>query len=175
MAIQLTYYGNPILRKKCAPIEELTDDVRAFIREMVEWVREKDGLGLAGPQAGRALRVFVTCSPKPSDDGRHVAGDQIKVYINPKLTDPSPETWVQREACFSIPGVYPDIERPIRITVEALDLEGNMFTETLEGLPARIVMHENDHINGVLMMDRAPSKQRQAYDAMLRQIKKKYN
>ncbi len=172
MSITISYYGNPILRTKTPPLEDITDEVREVVREMIAWLHEHNGLGLAAPQVGQSWRLFITCFPNYSEDGHLLHGDKVLVYINPKLSAPSKETWSRSEACFSVPGVFPQVIRPVRITVEATDLEGNQFRQVLEGLPARIVMHENDHINGVLMIDRASAQERKRWDQALRKLAK---
>ncbi|MDP1834750.1 MAG: peptide deformylase [Chlamydiales bacterium] len=172
MPISLVYYGSPILRQKAEPIGEITDVVKELAREMSEWVRQHRGLGLAAPQVGYSWRLFVVCFPTYASDGRMLTGKEVTVFINPRLSRPSKELWTREEACFSIPGVYCPVSRPMHITVEAMDLEGNTFSIDLDGLPARIVMHENDHINGVLIVDRISAKERRAFDTLLRKIAK---
>lgn len=99
---------------------------------------------------------------------------ETKVYINPKILQYSQEEWTRSEACLSIPGVSGNVNRPEKISVEATNLEGKRFTETLTGMEARAFMHENDHINGVLFIDRVRGKEREEMDPLLRKIKKKF-
>ena len=174
MKLPLAYYGNPILRKKCQDVEEITEEIRQLVSDMAETVAEQNGIGLAAPQVKSNLRIFITKVPLPSkDDPDQLEEGKIKVYINAKLTDPSPESWERDEGCLSIPKIYVPVVRPYRIKVEAMDLEGKVFTEELEGLEARVVMHENDHVNGVLMIDRIENKLRKEIEKDLRKIKKR--
>jgi peptide deformylase len=174
MKLSLTYYGNPILRQKAEPVAEITDEIRQFIKDLEETMIEKNGLGISAPQVGSRLAIFI--SRPPVDDGTgHYAFGPSKVYINPRLTEPSADTWSHEEACLSIPKVYGDVPRPVRITITALDINGKEFTEVLTGWPARVVMHENDHLNGVLFIDRISKKQRNQVEPLLRAIKQKYN
>lgn len=175
MSLKIVYYGNPLLRKRAIPISTITEPIKQLAREMGSWVRERRGLGLSAPQVGSSIRLFVTCFPLILPDGKLEQGPETLVFINPKIALPSKECWTRPEACFSLPGIQADVTRPVRITVEALDLDGKRFELELEGLPARIVMHENDHINGVLMIDRMPSRDRKRIDSDLKQMAKKYS
>ena len=132
-----------------------------------------DGAGLAAPQVHRDMTVFLTNIPKqigPDEWGPN----NIRLFINPKIIEHSEEEWLRGEGCLSIPELYSPIWRPLHIKVEATDINGNVFTEKFSGLQARAVMHENDHINGVLFIDRVRGKERQEIEAELRAIKKKY-
>lgn len=174
MGRSLTYYGNPVLRKKASPIEEINDWVKDLAHEMIAFTQKHRGFALAAPQVGELVRLFIICHDDITPDGQLVEREP-QVFINPKLSDPSSERWMMDEACFSIPGIHVPVERPVSITIEALDLEGKPFTETRKGLPARVVMHENDHLNGVLSIDRTSQKDRNKVEVQLRAIKKKYN
>ena len=174
MKLPLAYYGNPILRKNCQRVEEITDEIRQLVADMIETLEEQNGIGLAAPQVKRDLRLFITKVPQPSKDEPDQWDEgEIKVYINPTLSDPSSESWDRDEGCLSIPKIYVPVARPYCIKVEATDLDGNTFSEVLSGLDARCVMHENDHINGVLMIDRIQGKERKEIEKDLRRIKKR--
>ncbi len=173
MNLNLTYYGNPILRTKAASIAEITDEVRELAAAMVNWVNKHNGLGLAAPQVGHSIRLFVACFPEEEVDGTLTHGDKVYIYINPQLSNPTEEIWSRPEACFSIPGIYPEVVRPVGISVQAIDLEGNSFEQTLRGLPARIIMHENDHINGVLMIDRCSKQERKQWERALKTLSRR--
>lgn len=174
MKLPLAYYGDSVLRKKGARVEGIDDNLRQLVKDMIETVLAHNGLGLAAPQVKHSLTLFVTNVPIKKDNGKYEAGP-IKVYINPKLSSPSEELWDYEEGCLSIPGIYGNVRRPYKITVEATDMEGNTFVEHLEGLPARVVMHENDHINGVLYIDRLTEAEKRKFEPYLRDIKKKYH
>jgi peptide deformylase len=174
MELKLYYYGHPILRKRCEPITEITEEIRKLAKDMIETMDKNDGAGLAAPQVGRAIRMFVLRSYIISEEGRW-SQSEPKVYINPKLTSPGAHMLIEAEGCLSVPGLRVDVWRPDKITVEAMDLEGNVFIEELEGYNARLRMHENDHLNGVLHIDRISERDRHNIDSALRQIKKKYN
>lgn len=144
--MRITKLGEEILRKVAEPIkaEEINDDFRAFIEEMFEAMNDADGVGLAGPQAGISKRVFVA-----------MADDNVKrVFINPQIIYTSAELCDYEEGCLSIPQVYESIQRPKKVTVQALDENGRPFTLEADGLLARIIQHENDHLDGKLFIDR---------------------
>lgn len=171
MLLKIYLYGHPILRKRCAPISKITDEIRKLASDMIETMDKNNGIGLAAPQVGYPIRLFVLRNYIFTDDGGWTLSEP-KVYINPKLSSPGEETVTDIEGCLSIPGLRLPVERPNKITVEAWDLEGNPFIEELEGYNARVRMHENDHINGVLFIDRIDTKTRKKIEPLLREIKK---
>jgi peptide deformylase len=154
MKLTFCYYGNPILRKKGEPITKITDEIKELVAAMVDYFDNNNGIGMSAQQIGKALRLFV-----------------LRRYI----LSVSKETWVEEEACMSIPKLHLPVERPLRIKIESTNLDGSKIVEELEGINARVVMHENDHINGVLFIDRVEEKYLKPAEAKLREIKKKYN
>ena len=172
MKLPITYYGSPILRKKCIPIEAITDEIRQLARDMIETMDVSNGIGIAAPQVGKSIRLFVLRNYVQLPDGK-VGFSDPKYYINPKLSNISQETVMGEEGCLSIPGIHEEIARPLSLTVEALDLDGKPFTENLQGIDARVVLHENDHINGVLFIDRLDPEAKKRIEPLLREIKKK--
>lgn len=175
MVLPLTYYGNPVLRKKALPVEEINDEIREFVAQMIETLHAHNGAGLAAPQVNRSLRIFLTNAPILGENKEEWLEGKLRIFINPRLFDPSPEVWEWPEGCLSIPELFPPIVRPWRISVEAMDLEGKVFVETYTAMEARAVMHENDHINGVLNIDRVDHKIRRQLESQLRDIKKKFS
>lgn len=173
MLLKIHYYGDPILRKHCEPIAEITDAIRKLAQDMIETMNKSNGCGLAAPQVGYPIRLFVLRDYQIQDDGQWVLTEP-KVYINPQLSDPGEILLTDTEGCLSLPGLRLEIDRPNTIVVQATDLAGNTFTETVDGYNARIRMHENDHINGVLFIDRVDVSTRKKIDPLLREMKKKY-
>jgi peptide deformylase len=173
MKLDLTYIGHPVLRQKVRPVEHLDADVLALIAHMKETLQAYRGLGLAAPQVGASLAFFLTCFPNVMADGSLSLGD-IRVFINPKIEDPSEESWVEEEGCLSIPKVYAFVRRPTAITITASDEHGNVKTERLQGWPAKIVMHENDHLNGVLFVDRIDGREKKQIHHELERLKKHF-
>ena len=173
MLLKIYYYGHPVLRKHCTLVEEITDEIRQLAKDMIETMDKSNGIGLAAPQVGYPIRMFVCRSYLFEKEGNWSLSEP-KVYINPKLSSPGKRTLADTEGCLSFPKLQLEIERPDRIFVEALDIDGKLFREELEGYNARVRMHENDHINGVLFIDRVDASTRKRIDPVLRDIKKKY-
>jgi len=142
--------GDDILRKKAEPVEEITDEIRELVREMFVTMEEEDGVGLAAPQVGRSIRLFVV----KADD--HVE----RAFINPQIIATSQEVCSYEEGCLSIPKMYEDVIRPERITVQARNEKGRRFTLEAEGFLARVIQHEYDHLEGILFIDRIPTEKK---------------
>lgn len=175
MILDLCYYGNPILRQVALPVSEITEEIRQFCFDMIETMTHTNGIGLAAPQVGRLLRIFVSNLDYEDEQGELHYMETPRVYINPVISHAS-EVMVERgEGCLSIPKLHCPVIRPISIELEALDIDGNLFHEGCYGYQARNRMHENDHLNGVLYIDRIKGKARTKLEPMLRSIKKNYN
>ncbi|MCI5520931.1 MAG: peptide deformylase [Treponema sp.] len=144
MLLRITKIGEEILRQKAQPVEEINDEIRQLANDMLETMIDADGVGLAAPQIGRSIRMFVI-----------MADDDVKrVFINPQIIKTSNEVGPYDEGCLSIPQVYETIVRPLQVTVQAYDENGKRFTLDADGLLARCIQHENDHLDGVLYIDR---------------------
>lgn len=143
--------GNELLRQKSVPVTEVNDEIRTLINDMFETMFASEGVGLAAPQIGKLIRLFVLQST-----------DEVKrVFINPQIIATSTETCTYEEGCLSIPKVYEEIVRPSKVTVQALNENGKPFTLEADGYLARIIQHENDHLDGVLYIDRGSIEFRQ--------------
>lgn len=144
MLLRITKLGEEILRQKAQPVEEINDEIRQLANDMLETMIDADGVGLAAPQIGRSIRMFVI-----------MADDNVKrVFINPQIIKTSNEVGPYDEGCLSIPQVYETIVRPLQVTVQAYDENGKRFTLDADGLLARCIQHENDHLDGILYIDR---------------------
>lgn len=174
MILPLSYYGDAVLRKKAAEVEVITDEVRNLVRDMTDTVRAQNGIGLAAPQVHYSLRIFITALPEEDEGGESSGEGEIEVFINPILSSPSEEEVEFAEGCLSIPGLCENVVRPESIVVEAMNLDGKLFKRRVRGLEARVIMHENDHLNGVLFIDRIKGKKRKSLDVELRRLKKEY-
>lgn len=172
--LKLRYYGDPVLRKKGALIEQFDDQLRELANAMIEKCHELNGLGLAAPQVGKSLALFITNCPVPGPDDKWIPG-QVRVFINPKILEVSEEKDTREEGCLSIPNLYEAVERPIAVRVKYQDLDGKELIEEYSGLEARCIMHENDHVNGVLYIDRIKGKRRKLLNPILDAIKMKYS
>lgn len=173
MLLNLRYYGDPILRKKASPIEVITDEIKKLAADMIETVDTMDQLGLAAPQVGHLIRLFVVRNYIELENGGLTLSSPM-VYINPKIASYSKNLSRDMEGCLSIPGVRGPVERPESIVIEAQDIHGNWFKEELHGYNARSRMHENDHLNGVLYIDRMHSYDRNKMEGHLQKLIKQY-
>lgn len=140
--------GAEVLRQKALPITGFDSELLATIEAMYETMYWGKGIGLAGPQVGLGKRIFVV----------DIDGENPRVFINPEIIATSPELSQYEEGCLSIPGAYADLERPAIIKVQAYNQKGRAFNLEAEGLLARVIQHELDHLNGVLFTDRLPEK-----------------
>lgn len=143
--------GDPILRKKAKKVEKISKDTQRLIDDMIETMHAAHGMGLAAPQVGVSERIAIV-EIEQNDD---IPGSgALYVLINPEVVRASEETWEYAEGCLSIPGWRGEVVRPFRITVRATDREGKRFKMDAEGLLARAILHEIDHLDGVLYLDR---------------------
>ena len=144
MILDIVKLGEESLRKPSIPVAEVNDEIKQLAEDMFDTMIEADGVGLAAPQIGKNIRMFVL-----------IADDDVRrVFINPQIIKTSEETGPYDEGCLSIPQVYETIERPLRVTVQAINEKGKAFTLDADGLLARIIQHENDHLDGVVFIDR---------------------
>jgi len=173
MKLSLRYYGDPVLRKKCRLIEEITPEVRKLVQDMIETFDAANGIGLAACQIGVDLALFVLRNYVFDEKGEVTGVTDPQVYINPKILFVSEETCIEEEGCLSIPGLRAPVCRPERIIIEATDLKGNLFKEDLSGMNARVRLHENDHINGTLYVDRLDPHEKKKVEGFLKELKKK--
>ena len=158
LAIQT--YGNPVLRRTATPVAAVTPELKKLAKDMILTMHRANGVGLAAQQVGRTEAVCVVDVPADYDT-EEKGGPRLNpgvemplVLFNPVITDASEdETSSMDEGCLSFPGINGAVERPWRIRVEFLDLDGNPRTQELQGYFARAVQHEIDHLNGTLFID----------------------
>jgi peptide deformylase len=142
---KITHYPAAVLGRPAEPVAEIDETIRRLVAKMADIMIANKGMGLAAPQAGVGLRLFII-----SLDGSR---DNIRAYVNPTVT-PAGDLDEQEEGCLSVPGVWTKIRRYKRATVTATDLDGNEFTEEAEGLYARCLQHESDHLDGMTVVNR---------------------
>ena len=162
----ITHFPAPVLAQPAKPIDDIDESIRTLADRMIDIMLETKGLGLAGPQAGVNLRIFVV-----SLDGTK---ENAKVYINPKI-ETSGSLVDFEEGCLSLPGVSAKIKRFKQCSVTATDLDGNTFTEHAEGLLARAFQHESDHLEGMLIKDRMTRVQSIAARKLIKKLRENYN
>ena len=147
--LQMKLCGDLVLREKCAPVDVVTPEILRNMDEMVKMMSEQNGVGLAAPQVGVLWRFLVMMNPETNE---------VFKMINPVILSRSDETVVMEEGCLSVLGadglpVYANVTRPAVVTVEWTDVDGNRRVAEMSGLPARIVQHETDHLDGILFID----------------------
>lgn len=156
MILPIVAYGDPVLRKRGADVEENTPEVQEFIDHMFETMYNASGVGLAAPQVGRSLRIFVVdASGFVDEDEADEEGlaDFKHTFINPEILEEAGDDWAFNEGCLSIPDVREDVERAEEITMRWLDRDFKEHQATFTGLKARVIQHEYDHIEGILFTD----------------------
>jgi peptide deformylase len=142
--MEILLLGNEALKQKAQSIKNITEETAKIAAQLVELMHKGKGVGLAGPQVGLMERIFVV----------HVEGDKPRVFINPSILETSAETSKYEEGCLSVPGVWADVIRPEKVKVQAWNEKGRPFTIEVNGLLARVILHEYDHLEGVLFIDR---------------------
>ncbi len=173
--LQLRYYGHPDLRVKAKPVGEITPEIVQICQNMLATMLSMDNcIGFAGPQLGILLRIFVIREEIFLPDDKYEFGEP-EVIINPVLSSPSKEQESMVEGCMSLPGLHVEVVRPKSIHVRYQNMKGEFIEEDLTDFRARMFMHENDHLNGVLHIDRMNPKDRKAIENTLRDMKQKYN
>ncbi|MBM4112605.1 MAG: peptide deformylase [Phycisphaerae bacterium] len=144
---RIVLFPAAVLRRRAAEVTRFDDSLRGLVDEMVRVMREQEGAGLAAPQVGESLRVFVT-------EARPEEGEALGVHVNPVIEISGDETDLMNEGCLSLPEIRGDIRRPAAVTITSSDLEGRRHARTSDGMIARIWQHEFDHLEGVLIVDR---------------------
>jgi peptide deformylase len=142
--------GDELLRQRAEPIKPINNDIVKLAAEMIETMHQSKGVGLAGPQVGIMKRIFVV----------HVDGDTPRVFINPSIIATSQETVKLEEGCLSLPGIWADVIRPESVQVQAWNEKGRPFTIEAGGVLARVILHEYDHLEGTLFIDRLSESKR---------------
>ena len=145
--------GDPILKKVCRPVTEFNEKLATLLDDMGETMIDANGLGLAGPQVGMMRRVFVVLDQYIDEDDNEV--DEIIEFVNPEILEKSEETITSFEGCLSFPGRNGLIRRPAYVRAKAQDRNGDWFEIEAEGILARAICHENDHLNGITVLDNA--------------------
>ncbi len=170
MKLQLRYYGDPILRKRASEVRAFDDELRDFAESMIEAMARESGVGLAAPQVGVEKRVLVALQMDNPDD----SDAEPVVMVNPEILDRSPDSWEYEEGCLSIPGIRGDVTRPDAIRVRYQDVDGTSHVVDIDGMFARVVQHEIDHLDGKLFIDYLSMGERTLLKPRLKKIAEKY-
>lgn len=163
--LRIIRYPDPRLRKVSKPVEVIDAALRALAARMIELMREDRGVGLAAPQVGINLRLFVmNPTGKPADD---------RVYVNPELSDAAGDDEGD-EGCLSLPKVTVKVVRSKRLRMRAVDLDGRPIEEEADGYVARIWQHENDHLDGILILDKMSPLEKLGARKTLKELEEEY-
>jgi len=167
MSLRLRYFGDPVLRQSGRKIEKFDDQLASLSQEMIEVMRESDGIGLAAQQVGIAEQFCVMDVPEHPEypmlcllDGKQISSSLLMPLslANPRVEELPGDEYYYEEGCLSFPGINADIARPDRIVVHYQDLDGANHSLECDGLLARCIQHEVDHLNGILYIDRMEKK-----------------
>ncbi len=178
MILPIIAYGDPVLRKKGKEIPADHPGLNELIDNMWDTMYNAYGVGLAAPQIGQSLRMFII-DPEPFAEDDDLSEEEIeqlknlrKVFINPKILTEEGQEWAFGEGCLSIPEIREDVFRKPDITIEYQDENFNTLTETYTGLAARVIQHEYDHIEGILFTDKLSSLKKRLLKSRLSNISK---
>jgi len=164
--LEVLIYGHPCLREMCAPVEAFDDSLRELIRQMERAMIMERGIGLAAPQVGRRLRLLL------AEDDRE-ARTQTIALVNPEIISLSGETDTFNEGCLSLPELFADLKRPVRIRLRYQDPDGQECELDDDGILSRIIQHELDHLDGILFVDRLPMLKRKLLARKLRDFQER--
>jgi len=178
MIYPIVAYGDPVLRRKAQDIAADYPNLSALIDDMFETMYAASGIGLAAPQIGKSIRIFIVDATPFEDDedlseaDRALLGQFKKVFINAEIVEERGEEWVFNEGCLSIPDIREDVFRKDEITIKYLDADFNENEEVFSGIAARIIQHEYDHIEGILFTDHLSALKKRMIKGKLTQISK---
>ena len=178
MILPIVAYGDPVLRKKAAPIAEDYPDLDKLVENMFETMYGASGVGLAAPQIGKPIRLFIVDATPFADDDDLTKEEKTrlenfkKAFINPEMVEETGDEWAFNEGCLSIPGVNEDVFRCPNIKIKYQDTNFEEHIEEFDGLLARVIQHEYDHIEGILFTDKLSSLKKRIIKSKLAGITK---
>ncbi len=171
MILPIYAYGQPVLRKKSLSIPRDYPQLQQLIKDMYETMYSAKGVGLAAPQIGKDIRLFIMDTIQ-LDKKNEIATGIKRVFINAELLDESGDPWLYEEGCLSLPDIHVEIERKPVIRIRYFDQDWNEHTETFDSVNARVIQHEYDHIEGILFIDRLKPLKRRMINRKLEKIKR---
>lgn len=152
MKYPVTVYGDPILRKKAQPIYKNHEGLQEIIENMWETMYYSDGVGLAAPQVGLSIRIFIVDASSGADEEPELENFK-KVFINPEIIEISGDEWTMNEGCLSLPEIREDVLRPDKVRIRYFDENFDEHEEEFKGFAGRVIQHEYDHLDGKLFID----------------------
>lgn len=168
MIYPIRAYGDSVLRAECEEVAEHTDDIKKLIGDMYETMDASDGVGIAAPQIGKSLRIFIVDSTHFPDEENGIR----RAFINPVILEEEGEEWMFEEGCLSIPEIRENVSRQPVVKISYRDDDFVEHTDTFEGLTARVIQHEYDHIEGILFTDHLSALKKQLLKSKLTNISK---
>lgn len=171
MILPIYGYGHPVLKKKGEEITADYPNLEELIKNMWETMYGAEGVGLAAPQVGLAIRLFLVDTKQTKEEGKEEEGIK-KAFINAQILDESGDEWAYEEGCLSIPHIRGDVDRQGTIRIRYQDENFETHEETYEGIEARVIQHEYDHIEGVLFTEKLKPVKRQLVRRKLEKIRK---
>lgn len=171
MILPILAYGDPLLKKVAEEIERDYSDLHGLIENMFDTMYDASGVGLAAPQINKSIRLFIVDATPFADENSDLDGFK-KIFINPIILEEEGKGWDFNEGCLSIPGIKEDVHRKPKLTIEYYDENFELKEEVYEGLAARIIQHEYDHIEGILFTDRINPLRRRLLSGKLKNIAK---
>ena len=173
MVLPVYVYGMSVLRRIAPEIPEDYEGLDQLIEDMFETMRASDGIGLAAPQIGKSLRIFVVdTSPIAEDKGEPELKDFRKVFINPYILEEQGDPWSFEEGCLSLPNIREEVSRPAKVRIEYYDENWKLIEEEYDGIRARVIQHEYDHLDGKLFTDKISPIRRKLLAPRLKAISK---
>lgn len=169
MIYPIVAYGHPVLKKQAQDIIKDDIDVQQIAEDMFETMHNAQGIGLAAPQIGKSLRMFIA-DASPLEDEE--IGDWKQVFINPEIIEETGDDWAFEEGCLSIPTIREDVMRPEKLKITYFDENWEEHTEEFDGMQARIIQHEYDHIEGILFTDHLTAFKKRLLKSKLTNISK---
>ena len=177
MILPIRAYGDPVLKKVALDIEPSHPGLKELIADMYETMYAANGVGLAAPQVGHSIRLFIVdASPFSEDDKGKTIPEQAhlkdfkRVFINPHVVDEEGEEWPFEEGCLSIPNIREEVIRQPRVVLQFMDEKFKQHEETFDGFAARVIQHETDHLDGKLFVDHLPPLRKRMLQGKLRDI-----
>lgn len=171
MILPIVAYGDPVLKKVAEEIDTDYPDLDKLVENMFETMYKASGVGLAAPQIGKSIRLFIVDATPFAGEHPELDGF-VKVFINPIILKEEGKRWDFNEGCLSIPGIREDVQRKPNIVIEYYDENWELKEESFDGIPARVIQHEYDHIEGTLFTDHLPALKRRMLKGKLNDITK---
>ena len=171
MILPVYAYGHPVLKKVGSPIDNDFPFLEQLIEDMWETMYHAKGVGLAAPQIGQAIRLFIVDTVQIQEEGEEEKGIK-KVFLNAQMLEETGDNWSYEEGCLSIPNITGDVERKKNITIRYMNEKFEEITESYEGMNARVIQHEYDHIDGKLFIEKLNPLKKKLIQRKLENIRK---